>query len=282
VTEPATPAIALSSWSLHRALGVCYGNAPGNDTFGAPEEKWGPARLGLMELPGAIAARGIDRLQICHFHLRSRDPAYLREIRAAASDAGVTISTLLIDDGDLTHPRDHDRDRGWIGKWIDAAAELGAGSARVVAGKQPPSAETLALSIANLRTLARRGAEQGVRVTTENWLALLAGPKEVHHVLDRLEGEVGFMADFGNWRTTGQKRYDDLASVLARSEDSHAKASFPHGEIDADDFGLCLAAAGRAGYPGPYTLIYEDTGDDEWSAIEVERDFVRSYFKGRG
>ena len=66
-----------------------------------------------------------------------------------------------------------------------------------------------------------------MRVTTENWLALLAGPKEVHHVLDRLDGEVGFMADFGNWKTTGDAKYDDLASILARSEDTHAKARFP-------------------------------------------------------
>ena len=34
------------------------------------------------------------------------------------------------------------------------------------------------------------------------------------------------------------------------------------------------------GYSGPYTLIYEDKGADEWTAVEIERDFVRSYFNG--
>ncbi len=276
-----SPVIAVSSWSVHRALGIFHPNAPGKDVFGQAEEKWGPAGLSLMQLPEAIAQRGIDHLQICQFHLESRDPAYLGEVRAAISDAGVILSTLLIDDGDITHPTERDRDSDWIGKWIDAAAELGAKAARVIAGKQQPSPETLALSVAGLRALGRRGAEQGVRVTTENWLALTASPKEVHHILDRLDGEVGFMADFGNWKTAGPEKYEDLASVLARSEDSHAKAWFPrNNEIDGDDFALCLAAAERAGYCGPYTLIYEDKGEDEWTAVEIERDFVRSYFNG--
>lgn len=275
-----SPVIAVSSWSVHRALGVFHPNAPGHDVAGEAEEKWGVPALSLMELPQAVAARGIDHLQICHFHLESRDPAYLGEVRAALADAGVTLSTLLIDDGDITHPTNRNRDRDWIGKWIDAAAELGAGSARVIAGKQQPSPETLAWSVEGLRALARRGAAQGVRVTTENWLALTASPKEVHHILDRVDGEVGFMADFGNWKTTGPARYEDLASLLARSEDTHAKAWFPENAIDGEDFGRCLRAAEEVGYAGPYTLIYEDKGGDEWSAVEIERDFVRSYFTG--
>lgn len=273
--------IAVSSWSVHRALGVFHPNAPGNDLFGHVEEKWGTAELSLLDLPQAIAERGIRHLQICHFHLASREPAYLREVRAALKEAGVTLSTLLIDDGDLTHPIEHDRDRDWIARWIDAAAELGAGAARVIAGKQPPSPQTLAASVEGLRRLGRHGAGQGVRVTTENWLALMASPKEVHHVLDRLDGEIGFMADFGNWKTAGAAKYADLASILARSEDTHAKARFSKDKIDGEDFGSCLKAANEVGYSGPYTLIYEDAGVDEWSAIEAERDFVLNHFAGR-
>jgi sugar phosphate isomerase/epimerase len=277
---PTEPVIAVSSWSVHRALGIFHPNAPANDTFGKPEARWGKPQLSIMELPDAVSRRGIDRLQICHFHLESRDPIYLAEVRAAIDGAGVTLSTLLIDDGDITHPTERERDRDWIAKWIDAAASLGAKAARVIAGKQLPAPATLAASVEGLRALARRGAEQGVRITTENWQALTASPKEVLHILDRVDGEVGFMADFGNWKTTGQQRYDDLASILSRAEDTHAKASFENDAIDGDDFGQCLAAAERTGYFGPYTLIYESKGPDEWSAIEIERDFVRGYFKG--
>lgn len=278
MTSETAPVIAISSWSVHRALGLFHPNSPEYDVFGEAEEKWGRPQLGIMELPEAIARRNIHHLQLCHFHLESRDPVYLREVRAAAADAGVTLSTLLIDDGDLTHPTERNSHRSWIASWISAAAELGAGAARVIAGKQKPSAEALASSVEGLKALARLGAAQGVRVTTENWLALTESPKEVHHILDRVDGEVGFMADFGNWRTTGPKRYEDLASILARSEDTHAKAWFPGDRIDSEDFASCLAAAKRVGYSGPYTLIYEDKGNDEWNAVETERDFVRGYF----
>jgi sugar phosphate isomerase/epimerase len=109
-----SPVLALSSWSVHRALGIKYPNAPANDVVAPAEETWGPGKLTLMELPRAVAQMGIDRLHICHFHLASRDPAYLAEIRAALADAGVSLETLLIDDGDIAHRSDRQRDIEWI------------------------------------------------------------------------------------------------------------------------------------------------------------------------
>ena len=273
------PTIAVSSWSVHRALGVTYPNAPENDVFAEAEATFGPGDMSLMELPARIAERGIDRLEICHFHLQSRDPAYLGEVRAALADAGVTLQSLLIDNGDLTHPAERQRDAAWIGRWIDAAAILGAKQARVIAGKQKPTPETLGLAVEGLGELARRGAGEGVRVITENWFDLLAGPKEVDHVLDRLDGAVGFLADFGNWKGPG--KYADLAAVLERAEDAHAKCFFSAaGTMDRDDFGKCLAAAQAAHYDGPYTLIYESPGDDEWAAVRLEEEFLRDYLAG--
>ena len=35
------PVIGVSSWSVHRALGIFHPNAPGSDVFGHAEEKWG-------------------------------------------------------------------------------------------------------------------------------------------------------------------------------------------------------------------------------------------------
>lgn len=272
-----TPTLAVSSWSVHRALGIRHPDSPARAWAGEAEPAWGTGEVTLLELPARIAALGIDRLQICHFHLAGRDPACLGELRAALGEAGVTLSTLLIDDGDITHPTERRRDIAWIGGWIDAAAILGAENVRVIAGKQQPAPETLALSVEGLRSLGRHGAASGVRVLTENWFALLSGPREVDHVLDRLEGEVGFLADFGNW--TGAGKYADLAAVLGRAEETHAKAHFDDGgNLDGGDFGRCLEAAIAAGYDGPYTLVYEGAADDEWAAVKVERDFVRDHF----
>jgi sugar phosphate isomerase/epimerase len=218
-------------------------------------------------------------LHLCHFHVESRDESWLGEFRAALADAGMTLSMLLIDDGDIAHPTDHARDVAWIDGWIEAAAALGARSARVVAGKQKPSPDALKLSAGNLTALARRGKELGARVVTENWLDLTPGPDQVEYLMDAAGDDLGLLADFGNWK--GEGKYADLERILARAEDTHAKASFPApGAIDADDFGKCLAACDAAGYSGPYTLIYEGGDADEWAAIGTEKRFLEDWFEG--
>jgi sugar phosphate isomerase/epimerase len=267
--------LAVSTWSVHRQLGVTFAQSP-EDSSGRMEQTYGPGLVKLVDLPAELTRRGIDRVEICHFQLPSRDPADLRNIGDTFRDAGVTIQTLLIDDGDLTHPRHGARDRDWIASWIDAAAHLGAQNARVIAGKAKPTPETLQVAIDGLRTLGRRGRERKVRVVTENWFNLLSRPKHVHHVLDALDGEVGFLADTGNWG--GATKYGDLTSIFARAELSHTKAEFGAGTVlNADDYRRCLMAAQKAGYQGPHTLIFEGDGN-EWSGVEIERDFVRAFY----
>jgi len=271
----ASPPLALSTWSIHRALGITWPNSPENDGDASFEETWGAGTMSLMEVPVRLAELGIDRLEICSFHIDRHDTGFLSALRSAIAESGITLQTLLIDDGDITDPVNARRDIGWIGRWIDVAAELGAEKARVIAGKRPPSPEVLDRTVAGLAELAKRGADQGVRVLTENWLATMAGPAEVHAVLDRLDGKVGFLADLGNWK--GPTKYDDLAAILPRAENSHAHCTFTKDlEMGAEDFGRCLAVAREAGFAGPYTLIYNGPSDDEWRAVEMERDFLRA------
>jgi len=273
---PSTPPqLAVSTWSIHRALGITWPNAPENDTDGPCEETWGPGTMSLMEVPARLVELGIDRLEICSFHVASRDGGFLDELRSAIAGSGITLQTLLIDDGDITDPVHARRDIGWIGRWIDVAVKLGAEKARVIAGKRPPSPEVLNRTVAGLAELAERGVDRGVRILTENWLATMAGPEAVHAILDRLDGKVGFLADLGNWKGPG--KYDDLGSVLPRAENSHAHCTFTDDlEMDAEDFGRCLDVAREAGYAGPYTLIYNGPSADEWRAVEMERDFIRA------
>jgi len=244
-----------------------------------------PSRAGACIAPSAVAKHGIKRLQLCHFHVADRDKVWLAEFRAACKDAGVTLQTLLIDDADITDPVNHKRDVAWVGAWIDIAAALGAEAARVVAGKQKPSPAALALSVAGLKELSRRGKANSVRVITENWLDLLASPKEVAHVMDAVGDDLGLLADFGNWK--GPTKYDDLAEIMPRAEDTHAKCSFSArlsvpGAMDSDDYGKCVRIADAAGYAGPYTLIYDGPDDDEWAGIAAEEKFIRDQLAGSG
>lgn len=264
--------IAVSTWSLHHQLGYSYANGP---THALPFQRaatWGEGAIELLQLPAELAKRGYHRVEICHFHLASWQPHYLAELRAAFVEAGVTIQTLLIDDGDITNAETRERDLQWITQWIDAAAALGAEHARVIAGRTLPAAQSLAMSVAGLQQLSNYGQTLGVRIVTENWMDLLSTPEAVHHVLDQVGPLLGFMADTGNWH--GPTKYDDLRAIFARAELCHAKANFlGEQKLDEDDFSQCLKAASDAHYTGPMALIFDAAGD-EWQGLQCTRDFI--------
>ena len=272
------PRLSVSTWSLHRSLG--------RPTFSGPESNENEGGVPtttpsftLLELPARIAEQGIHTLEICHFHLASRDPAYLTQLRKAIEAAGVELWQLLIDAGDVTDPQHADRDIAWIEDWIDVACQLGAKRARVIAGKAEPSKATLAKSQDALMNLADYAGMRGLRLMTENWHNLLSTPEAVLTLIDGLEGDVGLLADFGNWK--GPQKYDDLAQILPRAESCHTKCHFSApGVMDQTDFVHCLDLARAAGFKGPHTLIYDGPGDDEFVGLQLERAVVMPYVGG--
>ena len=269
--------IAVSTWSLHRLLGTTYPHDLTTTEIGPMQETYGEGEESLLGLPSVLANHGYHRLEIVSFHLRSRDPIYLGELRDQLKIANVRLQTLLIDAGDISHPEHGARDQAWIASWIEISNELGAENARIIAGKQKPTREALDRSVKALTTLADRNAGSKVRLTTENWFDLLAEPAQVHYLLDQLDGRIGLNGDFGNWG--GATKYDDLRAIFGRAETCHAKGSFVDGKLDEADYGQCLQAAEEAGYKGPYTLIFDADAPDEWAGIEIEKEFIEELLK---
>jgi sugar phosphate isomerase/epimerase len=223
--------------------------------------------LALLDLPGELAARGYDVVQLCHFHLPSRDPAYLAELRASLADAHITLDALLVDSGDLVHPTDADEHEAWIAGWLEDAGTLGALRGRVIAGQSDPTPDLLGQSASRLRRLA---AGSPVRVVTENWMALLPDAASVHELMDAASGEVGLLVDLANW--TGPDRDTQLASIGGLAETSHAKCVVkPDGTLDTDDFRRALNAVTAAGFTGPLCLVYDGPDPDEWRALDTCR-----------
>ena len=269
---PIDERIAVSTWSLHRLMGTTYPHDLGSNEIGHPTESYGPVEESLLDLPAVLHNHGYHRLELASFHLPSRDAAYVEEFRAQLISNEVVLQTLLIDTGDITHPEHGARDTAWIANWIEIANELGAEHARIIAGKQAPTPETLDRSVAALKSLIEGNAGSSVRLVTENWFDLLGTAEHVNYVLDRLDGKLGLLADFGNWR--GDGKYAELAQIFGRAELCHAKASFIDGDLDADDYGKCVDLAEKAGYVGPYTLIFDSEIPGEWAGLEIERDFI--------
>ena len=266
--------IAVSTWSLHRLLGTVYPHDLTTPEVGPETPTYGEGEESLLGLPSVLANHGYHRLEIVSFHLRSRDKVYLGELRDQLKVSDVRLQTLLIDAGDISHPEHGARDQKWIAGWIEVANELGAENARIIAGKQKPTRDALDRSVKALAALADGNAGSSVRLVTENWFDLLAEPAHVHYLLDKLEGRIGLLGDFGNWG--GDNKYSDLKSIFGRAELCHAKASFIDGDLDEADYGACVTLAEEAGYKGPYTLIFDSEIPGEWHGLATERDFITS------
>jgi sugar phosphate isomerase/epimerase len=271
---------AVSTWSLHRLLGATYPYSPDPDKSAARREPYGPGSAALAEIPKQLADRGIGRLEICSFHLPSLDRAYIGELADALAGAGIVLQTLLIEDGDPSHPQTAKRDTRWIAAWVEIASALGASNMRVIAGKQPPTEENLARAAGHLSWLAAEAQGSGVRVVTENWFDLLPSPKEMNWLLDELEGKVGLNGDLGNW--SAPAKYAGLADIMRRAEICHAKADYAASGLDAGDYSKSLEACRQAGYAGPYTLIYDSPFfADEWDGILLQKAFIEEFYQAK-
>lgn len=266
------PIIAVSSWALHRTLG--------SPPFRGVEDGLTDTielRHALLKLPSQIAAHGIHMMELCHFHLPSRDEAFLHQLRAALDHAGVKLHALLVDDGDLTSAKNGHRDLEWIFDWLPVAEQLGAQKVRVIGGKTTCDT-AVSISAMMLRLLSRYASAHNLRLTTENWFPVLSSPAALRQLLEATEGRVGLNHDFGNWG--GVTKYDDLAAIAPYAESCHAKADFAaDGSLMADDYARCLALPYSPEFYGPFTIVAGGPHDD-WQGIETTRDFILQHFAG--
>ena len=260
------PTIGVSSWALHTELGAppIWGVAAGAPQRQCKGES-NSAALSLLELPGVVAARGFSCLQICHFHLPSCDAVYLRELRAAIGDSGLSLHAFLADAGDITHPKHGARDADWIASWIEVAATLGAANLRVIAG-QSASQGALELSARTLLKIAGHARASGVKIITENWFDLLSTPDAVTQLMALTEGEIGLLLDWSNWNGPG--KYQRLGCIAPFASSCHVQLEFlAPARVDEEDCQRCLELPYPRAFDGPYVLV-----NGGLQGIEVARD----------
>ena len=212
-------------------------------------------------------------MQLCHFHLPSRETEYIAAFRSALRENNVDLLTLLIDDGDVSDPLEGEASVEWTASWVRTAAELGASRVRLIAGKQPYSRQAMDLAFFRLMLIAKVAEEVGLICEIENWHALMATPEAVHEMLDRSLGMIRLNADFGNWPKP--ERYETLPKIFDRAETCHAKFEFVSpSELDADDTEKLLTIAKNAGYRGPMVLVNGGPGESDWDAMDIQRQAI--------
>lgn len=274
------PELAVSSWSLHRALGPVYREPSYSGGERPAEYPYGEGELTLLDLPARLNREGIHNLEICHFHFPLTDPVYLHELRHNLKLNGIELKTILIDSGDITaaDPAARGKDIDWMGGWIDIAAQVGAERVRIIAGRAEPSAEAVQRSVDALRGLSRYARSHDLDVITENWYSLTMSPETLLQILNQLQGRVGLCADFGNFgNDRGPEKYEKLRKILPRAASIHAKAHYPEaGRVDRDDFIRCLDLSREANFAGTYVLIFDGPGD-EWASLTEMASIVKGY-----
>ncbi len=261
--------VSVSTWALHSLIRKTYSGRPGDTDshFIATED----GTLDLLDVPAALAKQGITTMEVCHFHLPPDDVAYHERFKAALKEAGVELWSVLIDDGDITHPEYGERDAAWVLRWMDVAGSLGSRCARVIAGKQEPTPENVRVSGERLVALTVEAYLRGLQLMTENWYSITSKPEYVQQIVESANGALGLCVDFGNW--SGETKYADLAEIAPLASSSHAKCNFTNGVPDTTDFRRCLDILRAEQYQGPFTLVYGEP-DDVWGSIETQRQII--------
>lgn len=269
--------IGVQSWSLNRVLGPLRWTRWDSGSGITTAEEPRPLAYTLQELPSELKQRGFGGVELCHFYLESTDPGYLQSIREAYEKAGVEISSLLLDYGDIAsgNPERGRADLAWARQWIDIAASIGARRARVIAGESPPTDRAaLQRSIAGLQELADHAAASGVRLLTENFKPLGSTASNLLEIVEALDGKIGLTVDFGN---IGPDAVDDLRRIMPFAETLHAKPPKGENGSDRQAFERYLELAREAGFNGWYSIVFEEESQDPWEGIAAIGAIIRRY-----
>jgi L-ribulose-5-phosphate 3-epimerase len=256
--------ISLAQWSLHRTIRA--------------------GQLDPLEFaPVTRQKYGIEAVEYVNtFYMdKARDPAYLRQLKQRADDAGVRSVLIMCDgEGNLGDPDAAKRSQAVENhyKWVEAAKFLGCHSIRVNAGSAGSYDEQIALAADGLRRLAEFGDRHDINVIVENHGGLSSNGAWLAAVIQRAgHPRAGTLPDFGNFcirRTAGgcaeeYDRYRGTAELMPFAKGVSAKSNDfnAQGEEIHTDFRRMMRIVLDAGYRGYVGIEYEGGTHSEEEGI---------------
>lgn len=257
VADDAPFLVSLAEWSLVKTI-----RAGGMDNLDFPKTARRTFSIDCVEF--------VDQF----FADKSRDTAYLRELKNRADGEGVRCGLVMLDtNGPLGTPDADQRAKAIDATraWIDAAAALGCASIRVNARGSDDPAE-LAKFIADSGVqLADYAAGADLNVTIENHGGPSSDPAWLAGVIQAVgKPNFGALPDFGNFPPEID-RYDAVEQMLPFAKAVSAKAmGFKNdGEVEETDFHRMMRIVRDGGYRG---YVGVESGAPE---AEGEADAVR-------
>jgi sugar phosphate isomerase/epimerase len=261
-TEPRFK-IALSEWSLHRALGN--------------------KMLDHLEFP--VKAKrdfGINAVEYVSSFFADyvQDQKYLAEMKRITDYHGVTNLLIMVDvEGDIGEATEEGRLKAVENhvKWLDAAQFLGCHSIRVNAGGSGTPEEHAAKVVLGLRKLCEYGQTKGINIIVENHGGHSSDASWLSDVIKKVKmPNIGTLPDFGNFRISADKEYDRYKGVeelmpFAKGVSGKSYDFDKDGNETTIDFARMIQIVRKSGYRGYIDVEYEGSNYSEEEGIMLTK-----------
>ena len=204
-------------------------------------------RMSLFQWLELAARLELDGVELYPRFFTSLDPAYLRQVGKALTDAGLQMP-MLCNSPDFTQPdaADRDRERETTRRMIGLTAELGGRYCRVLSGQNRPGldpAEALGWVVEALRSLVSDAERAGVVLVIENhykdglWLypEFAQSHERYLAILDAVDSPwLRVQYDPSNAIVAGEDQYALLDRVLPRLATMQASDRYVEGGTTAE------------------------------------------------
>lgn len=212
------------------------------------------------------------------------DEGYLRDIRAAAEEAGLAWEAVAVDKAHIYEddPEARAANRRFAYLWLDIAETLGCPALRIDAGgpEEMPD-DVFRVIVEGYEDLIARGADKGVRIVTENHWGPTRVPENVVKLLDSVEG-LGLLFDTNNWAEGRQQ--DGWAMCAKYATNTHVKTfRFDEdGNEPSVDIPKAIGMLVDAGYDGIWGIESCPKEVDEMTGVRRTIDLIRRSLRELG
>lgn len=226
--------------------------------------------MSLEDLLSFAAETGFEGIDITGYYL----PGYpeipprsvVNDFKRKAFLLGLDISgTGVRNDFTLPDPSKRDAEIQLVKRWIEVAADLGAPTLRVFAGRSQPEGrdwQDAARQVAAcVQLCAEYGRQYGVMIALQNHGAFLKTGLQVRQVMQMIDSDwAGLMLDIGSYPTSDPYMDMEMTAEHAISWQVKEEVSI-HGQKVATDFERVIRIARTAGFRGYMLLETLGEGD---------------------
>jgi sugar phosphate isomerase/epimerase len=239
--------------------------------IGRHDAKPSAAKMPLKDFPAHVISKfNVRKIEPWSEHFASLEPAYLDELRNAATNAGSSFADIAADgENSIYSPDSAERERAmqFSKHWIDVAARLGSPSVRTHIAEFKNAKPDVTRATESLKPIADYAASRNVVVHLENDDPVSEGPFFIASLLDSVNSPwLRALPDFGNSFAAlpADEALRGVDQMFARAfAISHVKdaISDPANKVIPVDMAKVFAIAAKHNYKGVLSMEFDTEGD---------------------